>query len=580
MPFGGEINNPGHKKKREEVFSKEGESLVSGWFDLEIYIKTPLIIPGKFYKDNGKRKCAFLKLPDGDGTMQYAIPASKLRGIIRSAFEAATDSCVPFVLREKNRMSQRIPKFGALHDRGLLCYENGIWSLYEGEVVAMEKVEANPERSGFHYPDDREVTVKTGDYDEKKHGVVQYNFPVNTGKPYHIAYLQKGKLINKWNSNEPYDDLSSVLGGDSSFYGKKIRNINIGPVRDLRNALDRELRGEGHGVPVYYFCVSTSGDDDSMEDRIVYLSNASVGRIPRKRSWKEVMGDYVPCEVKEGLCPACLLFGTKEGEEYKSRLRFTDAFPASDISSEYRLINALGLPKYTAFEYYLKKPAEDAVYWNYDIYGVKGKRIGGKTSTKYRYLKEVSPRGRKFYWHFNPSTDAPLGKFPSEIEMMTGGTFHSRIYFDSITKQQLDDLMWVISFGDNKKDSNLCYKLGHARPHGYGSCKFVISSLNIRTISKDEKGDISFSVKSEVPEIKALSYGIEKENVRALLKMADLNALADQNVDYPGELEKSFYWFSKNHKNRGTMQVLHDALDSELSQKNHVKPPKPQDAET
>lgn len=50
------------------------------------------------------------------------IPGSELRGMLRSVYEAVTDSCVPFLLDEKP-ISRRVPTYGALRHRGLLAYE-------------------------------------------------------------------------------------------------------------------------------------------------------------------------------------------------------------------------------------------------------------------------------------------------------------------------------------------------------------------------------------------------------------------------------------------------------------------------
>ena len=88
----------------------------------------------------------------------------------------------------------------------------------------------------------------------------------------------------------------------------------------------------------------------------------------------------------------------------KGHVRFSDAFleePEKVHLSEHTL-QILSSPRATAFEFYLKKPDDNATYWNYDFYGVtEGGNAGSgdKTYTNYYHLDKATPRGRKMYWH-------------------------------------------------------------------------------------------------------------------------------------------------------------------------------------
>ena len=106
IPFG---NGP----ERRPLEAHSDGLLHSGWFDVTLRIKTPLIIPdgshfttedvsvrkGEKERMEQHRHYRFFRRPDGT----LSIPGSTLRGLIRSVYEAATDSCLPFLPKEPMR---------------------------------------------------------------------------------------------------------------------------------------------------------------------------------------------------------------------------------------------------------------------------------------------------------------------------------------------------------------------------------------------------------------------------------------------------------------------------------------------
>lgn len=600
VPFGKKICEKGHKKTKQEAYLENSKERISGWLDIDIFLKNPLIIPDgahpKYYRLIGKDKknmtlekepfvplndreknsahkvYSFQKLPGEDGSFKYAIPGSELRGAIRSAYESVTDSCVPFLLKDGNKLSQRVPIFGSLHRRGLLCCENGKWKLYSTRTVGTDvvtiKQDSRPGKNGesetvyrLFRTNGKEVTEKTGDFSNANNGVIQYNIPVDTQKPYHVVYLQKNELVKEWNNDEPYQNMCSVLDRDAAHIIGN--NPNQGPCNALKAALEREHNGKNNnaGVPVYYFYVIPEGRTES--DKLVYLSNSAIGRIAQRRKWKDIIGDHIPCDGGGELCPACLLFGTKEGEGLKGRVRFTDAFSDDELTVKEHCLGILGGPRPSAFEFYLKRPLREATYWNFDFYGIKVQH-GDKVFTEYRHIDRATPRGRKFYWHSAIQKDFVPSNQNSTMESIENGVFHSKVYFDGITKPQLNDLMWVISMGDNSKDSTLQFKLGHAKSLGYGSSKLVISKLHKRILSKDDTGTLSIKVTEEIPAINTLSFGTDSDAVKAFLKISDTRSTDGQYVEYPNGAVKTFEWFASNRRNADTLKVLPDPLSDTL----------------
>ncbi|MBR1598203.1 MAG: TIGR03986 family CRISPR-associated RAMP protein [Lachnospiraceae bacterium] len=165
VPFGKE--KPDAKDKEAVYRGEKQKNLLSGWLDVDILVKTPLIIPdgahpkycvyrenkyidAKEYKEfihknkykerDIHKEFDFLKMynPSTDN-VEYAIPGSTLRGLIRSAYESVTNSCVPLLLHDKPT-SQRVPVYGALTKRGLLGYENNRWVLYSTTKMLEEVI--------------------------------------------------------------------------------------------------------------------------------------------------------------------------------------------------------------------------------------------------------------------------------------------------------------------------------------------------------------------------------------------------------------------------------------------------------
>lgn len=592
VPFGETITRPGHKMSREEVY-RVREQLKSGWIDVSMYLKTPLIIPDganpvyidpKTKKeiinpdDNQKKsahkKYSFFRLPKENKDVP-AIPGSEIRGMIRSVYEAATDSCLPFLLNDKP-ISQRVPTFGSLQRRGLLGYDakSGCWTLYRTSAIKEEVYFR--QKYMFYKNSDKPVDtarIYPGALIEGK-GVVQYNIPVVKNKPYHLAYLRKAEgnsVEYSWDAGDttPYSKLKSALMRDGA--PKSSFNPNKDAVKRLLAALENARQGKGDLVPVWYFKVSYS--QGSGKKDIVYMSGASIGRIAQRRKWEEIMGDYKPCSDTSELCPACLLFGTVKGEGLKGRLRFTDALPGQPeaIRTEYHTLKILGEPRTTAFEFYLRRPPE-ATYWNFDFYGAKT-GDNPRAPIEYRHLEKSTPRGRKMYWHSSVAEDDVMSPLNATMEAVMEGTFNFRIYFDQITEKQLKELMWIIALGHNSEVSKYQYKLGHAKPLGYGSVKLTVDDCIVRRIESND-GNINYYHEHYLINYTICPFDMSSKAVQSLLAMCDSSKTRDKTVRYPGFLkinkagvkdDNVYQWFSNNRMNARRLVTLPEPTDSDIN---------------
>lgn len=557
------------KAQRESQYCADKE-LLSGWLDVALYTKTPLIIPDGAYPtymdtktkqpvlnppEKGRkqyhRKYAFLKYDD-----KYVIPGSELRGMTRSVYEAVTNSCV-HALKNDKPISQRIPAASAISRRGLLAKENGRWVLYSAEKEVVKQ---------FKYKNEIENWSQTPGTKMKEGTYLQYNIPVvvSSTQPYTIYSLKKNTIVKRWACGDktPYNELKSALERDGVTGNQG--NPNEKCMKALLEALGKADSGEEQMVPVYYFKVTRG------EEALVYMSGSSIGRIGHHRKWADVIGNHKPCEGPD-YCPACLLFGSIKKNGLKGRVRFTDAYnKKADLQGEYRTLGILGEPRPSAFEFYYRKPEDDARFWNQDFWSYKDT----DGLVKFEDLEKATPRGRKMYWHSEPSKDegTKMTLMNSTMETLKADApFKFRVFFDGITQEQLKDLEWVLTLGENKEDSHLQHKLGHAKPLGYGSVKLVIEQVTVRNLS-GENGRIHYTIKTYDMQEEVDTGSINKESisVKSVLRMADVNATKQMLVTYPYIVDKKnkpqiYGWFSNNRKNLDKASVLPEPTSESIT---------------
>lgn len=162
------------------------------------------------------------------------------------------------------------------------------------------------------------------------------------------------------------------------------------------------------------------------------------------------------------------------------------------------------------------------------------------------------------------------------MESVSNARFQFKVYVDRITEEQLKALLWTITLGENKEDSNYQHKLGHAKPLGYGSVKMVVTGGKIRTVSRGGDG-IKVSQKDLiVPEnYDGNLIDMDSKQVLSVLKMSDASVTEGRNVSYPIGSDNSgrkaiYQWFSENRVNAKTLKTLPYVLDEDITLESDV----------
>lgn len=586
VPFYGDgYNEPPKRKKLAEYYPEDGE-LTSGWLDVELSAKSELIIPDGSRCEqtaNEHKSCRFFRHPDG----VCAIPGSELRGAIRSVYETVSNSCFPF-LPDDRPISQRTPLYGAFKERGLLEYVKGagrksdyckLWKakVYRIRITSPEPIQGGQYREGGK-------SYKTGDevhFDlidgvpvlggGAHTGCLQFNLPVgkvDENRRYNIAVLERtGVCIQEWEPGDrsAWDSIRGSVWPTAERAKKaRFRNTTLDDLMEKINAAEEK----GGTVPVYYFEVERRGE------KLYYFSGAAAGRVRQVRKWAEIMGGHSPCESLDRLCPACALFGAAAGEGVRGRLRVTDARAETPVDSVTHTLQILGGPRPSSFEFYLRRPkaAERPTYWNYDYFGVREKirtKMGMIERTRYQDLERSTPRGRKFYWHGQTAPDCDRKDHMNQtVEAVSAGTrFTFRIYFDRVNREQLQDLVWLVCLGENRSDGKYQYKLGRAKPLGYGSVKMVVKDCVIRTL----RGDLTMSAQHiDIPANPPCSFDTRGKTFESIRRMSDSTATKGHDVAYPTGVNKRgggqiFTWFQQNRVNPNRLLTLPEPWESDLA---------------
>lgn len=586
IPFYGEHYDEPPKRKKLEEYYPEGGELASGWVDVELTAKSELIVPdGSRYKQaaSGHRSYRFFRHPDG----ACVIPGSELRGVLRSMYEAASNSCFPFLPDDKP-ISQRTPIYGAFKERGLLEYVRGedrrsdCCRLWEVKAHRIRITSSEPTQGGQYHEGGN--SYRTGDevsFDlidgvpvlggGDHTGYLQFNLPVgriSESRGYHVAVLEKtGVCVKEWGPGDrsAWDSIrGSVWPTAQRAKRARFRNTTLDDLMEKIN----DAEEKGGVVPVYYFEVERRGE------KLYYFSGAAAGRVRQTRKWAEVMGEHAPCDSLDRLCPACALFGTVGGEGIKGRLRVTDARAEAPVKPVAHTLQILAEPRPSSFEFYLRRPraAEKPTYWNYDYFGVREKtetEEGTVERTRYRDLENATPRGRKFYWHGRTAPDRDRKDHMNQtMEAAPAGTrFTFRIYFDRVSGEQLGDLIWLVCLGENRSDGKYQYKLGHAKPLGYGSVKMVVKDCVTRTVRED----LTTSTRHiDVPVCPPCSFDTGSKTFEAILRMTDSTAAGGYDVAYPTGVnrkgdERIFAWFRQNRLNQNHLLTLPEPWESDLT---------------
>ena len=559
--------------------------------------KTPLFIMGKTTQNGNHTEEKFYR---EEGIT--IISASSLKGAIRNIIDVLTDSVIRNVEDEKLEQRMGAGKFESVFGIIESLPENGkkgiIVEAEKIKVKTKEKIEIGHKK--FKFKDNGKEFSKK--YNEKD-GLIErvklkdsiYNLKETEIKIKPGVTIVE-KLINNSKEYKNYltgneNGVQGVLWFSSPIYGKIHEKLLI-PKKNgrkfefskeeyedfkyiIKQRAERIKNGKDINSSTFYYDKNLEiGDPVLFEVKDGKMAeHLAFSEIPRLR-YKFSPLDLVPEEFCPGdslkkLSFSERLFGTTGDNTKKDkgkkdelvalsgRVFFGDAknYESKMIDNGNPVtLKAFGEPHPTLTTFYLD---------NLD-----------NLEKDYNENKEISIRGRKFYWHHKDKIGVPFSKYRKTIEMPKdkngqnkfaynsslelmdiNNEFEFDVNFENLTDEELGVLIYAIELEDG-----LLHKVGKGKAFGFGSCKIEIEEFILENKNKYRDFFVEPFEKENTKEYyinkaKEKRYFDEKrKNIKELKAiLAKTNDLDFSESPFPEDTNKkgernTLNWFVNNKK--------------------------------
>ena len=557
--------------------------------------KTPLFIMGKSEQDNKGHTEEWFCREKGI----TIIPGSSLKGVIRNIIDVLTNSVIRNVEDEKLEQRMGAGKFESVFGIIESLPENG----KKGIIVEAEKIKVKTKdkievgNKKFKFEDrgqefSRKYSYKDGLIERVKLKDSIYNLKETEIKIKPGVTIVE-KLINNSKEYKNYltgneNGVQGVLWFSSPIYGKIHEKLLI-PKKNgrkfefskeeyedfkyiIKQRAERIKNGKDINSSTFYYDKNLEiGDpllfevkDGKMAEHLAF------SEIPRLRyqfsPFDLVPEEFRPGDSLENLSFSERLFGTtgdntKKDEEKKDelvalsgRVFFRDAknYESKMIDNGNPVtLKAFGEPHPTLTTFYLDNLERD-----------------------YNENKEISIRGRKFYWHHKDKIGVPFSKYRKTIEMPKdkngqnkfaynsslelmdiNNEFEFDVNFENLTDEELGVLIYAIELEDG-----LLHKVGKGKAFGFGSCKIEIEEFILENKNKYRDFFVEPFEKENTKEYyinkaKEKRYFDEKrKNIKELKAiLSKTNDLDFSESPFPEDINKkgetnSLNWFVNNKK--------------------------------
>lgn len=488
-----ESNKKKSKEKIEELYNTyvqyvHDHGKHSGYIEVDITTRTSTLI-GEYDEDTkdsaGNSTSSFFSIQK----KKPVIPGSSLRGMVRNLFKTVTASSfrvgedftdktlyyrnfaaakdTPAVRAKEAYVTSMQIEENESRRRGFLVRireAKGVqWRMYECAPVSNDtyvtlaptkKVDWGKFKSNktveviiscIKQPKEKNkikrLDKREGQLDNKKNRVNnKYSFKWCKGK----EYIVPESVVEAYREDTKRKGLNVLLGkGDLNEYEVALKGHKVAELTKISNA---DL------ITPCFFTV------DPITNYVDHFGAQLYYRIPYKKSIKE----HVPNTLNTNRVDYTdLVFGLKE--YWGGRVSFEDAKMSAEFLEEDEYLDttlqsvALLGPNPTSFQLYLNQDNDNqCLHWN----------------------DEVDIRGVKHYWHrkegHNEGTDKVTTKCKNRVK--PGVTFKGKVYFKSLTNEELGALCKVLFMGTGNhggefgtRNANRQFKIGKGKSIGWGS---------------------------------------------------------------------------------------------------------------
>jgi CRISPR-associated protein (TIGR03986 family) len=513
------------------------------------------------------------------------IPGTSLRGMIRSEFEAVTNSCFGVFTPEARLDYRQVDLAKKMRAARVLRLPESKDELGEVALCKDARLPA--------YTDDAKIDPKGWET-----GEIGYTVVSDGDNPKVLEWVSKDRNVHSADERGVTDGWVKITG--KTIDGKKNERFFFCPkgvekaqkayfdwerMQDYNAVLREQISDETRGFKSQYQHPKLSvGDlvyvrlsEDKKGRKVEDISLVKVPRLKFRKSLGDMIPSHLhPCQHYDELCPACRTFGWVKGAHqrgqleaeddervaYASRVRFSHARLVEDkgVYDEEMTLAILSSPKPTTALFYLFNGNPD-----------QDKAIPPEDDENAGYRDNYKLRGRKFYRHH--------GKQLNRLEFHRAGTirdhqnrtvrgvrapgnvFEFAIDFDNLAPVELGALLRTLDLGWHEQ---AFHRLGYAKPLGFGSVKITIEDVKVidwktrfqaidnkvgwRTLPATQWGIAEFE------EAMKTIYGKrfnDLENIRDLLAIltepkTDIPIHYPRSDMHPSPEGKNFEWFEEN----------------------------------
>jgi len=537
--------------------------------------------------------CKYHFLRDADGKPK--LPATSIKGMVRSTFEALTESCFSVFSfgadsffntrynpkRFKHAHTAQDFKPGRVFKR-----PDGNWGIMKCDEVPYWIVDPdytvipNPEEgSEIKFdpitmpPDTKPWRAKRGEKNSSglKKGYLKPGWRLKSTTPgkHHFdrAFIETGEELNPPPLKKDWQAFRRLLERQATLPKAHFEGDCIVP----KSEKPQKARGldflEQHlkqGVPweealVYYRERPTHFRNDG-NDHVYEIGRVAIPSVSQRYSVLDLLPDsYHPCHDAEKLCPACRVFGmvAKQGEgAYRGNVRFGESqWHGAPKWSRHAELKVLGTPHPESTNFYLidKNHAnrDETSYDDSDTILRGRKRYWVRQQAKPQDYTLPVPhpyQGRNQNMHADLLMPQPDAYFTVEMR------------FENLQGWELGALLFALELPWEKGHGY--HQIGHGKPLGLGKCRVKISQSTIwrmdnRYRSLGDSG--TYHVKEDFTEKykqqMEMLFKAKEHSFETLPPIADLKALTtpkDWAIRYPEFQandekqmgEKTFAWFN------------------------------------
>ncbi|MBW2030883.1 MAG: TIGR03986 family CRISPR-associated RAMP protein, partial [Deltaproteobacteria bacterium] len=409
---------------------------------------------------------------------QPALPASSLRGMVCSVFEAVTNSCF-VVFDEQSRLSYRDVIAARRMKPGIV---KTLATDGAPGRIALCKEAAVGAYPGSKKPILLDSSWRTG---EKALAVIH---KPKKGVPF---VTKLGKTGSEFPQAENVVEGRLKITGanidtklnERFFYQPDIDEcrwveFDLERQEDYNEILSQQFKEPGFSSTHQHTMLTP---DDlvyvELEENNRTVRNIAATKVPRLRYrtaiGKLLQSDHLHrCKNPDTLCPACRVFGwvwdspPKEADRvaYAGRVRFSHGVlthSAAELPETTLAILSTPKPTTTPF-YLLNSEGQPDATVNYDT---DGARLRGRKF--YRYQGQANPDE----YQRNEASDQNR---TVRSTLLPGATFTFTLDFENLAPLELGALLYALEL-----EEGMFHRLGYAKPLGFGSVKVTVESVQI-----------------------------------------------------------------------------------------------------